>query len=80
MQFIALPPFSIPVTPIQMGHPLFLRKPAQISQARAKKMQSQMQSQAKSSLTMSSNLLKIMVSRAGIEPATTALKVRCSTD
>jgi hypothetical protein len=25
-------------------------------------------------------LLKIMVSRAGLEPATTALKVRCSTN
>lgn len=39
-------------------------------------MQSQMQSQAKSSLTMSSNLLNLMVSRAGLEPATTALKVQ----
>ena len=47
---------------------------------KAKKMQSQMQSQAKSSPTMPSNLLKIMVSRAGLEPATTALKVRCSTN
>ncbi len=27
-----------------------------------------------------SNILKIMVSRAGLEPATTALKVRCSTN
>src|SRR5580692_6188340 len=51
-----------------------------VSQPRAKKMQSQMQSQAKSNLTMRSNLLKIMVSRAGLEPATTALKVRCSTN
>ena len=70
----------VAVAPIQMGSLLFYRKPAQVSHSRAKNLQSQMQSQAKSSLTMPSNLLKIMVSRAGLEPATTALKVRCSTN
>ena len=52
------------------------RKPAEASQSQAKKMQSQMQSQTKNNTTMASNLLNIMVSRAGLEPATTALKVR----
>ena len=58
----------------------FLRRPAYVSQPQPGKMQSQMQSQTKINLTMPSILLKIMVSRAGLEPATTALKVRCSTN
>ena len=57
------------------GHLLFAQT-ADVSQARPKKMQSQMQSQTKNNTTTPSILLKIMVSRAGLEPATTALKVR----
>ena len=42
-------------------------------------MQSQMQSHSRTPPICICNLLKIMVSRAGLKPATTALKGKCST-
>jgi hypothetical protein len=79
VQFIAWLAFLVAAEPIQMRS-LLLSKPAQLRQAGTKKMQSQMQSQPPDAGLADSNFLKRMVSRAGLEPATTALKVRCSTN